>query len=94
MAESFKTCDDQSYLGIQHGFPGSSHRWPAFFFPGDLFVYVTIIILPDFIHIIVDVSFLYLIDSNFQLLSSNKANSITVNWINSFPQPLLALVWA
>jgi len=37
----------------------------------------------------VDVSFLYLFDPNFQVFSSNKATSITVNWINNFPQPLL-----
>lgn len=55
------------------------------FFPGDLFVFVPIIILPDFSDIIIDVSFLYPFDPKFQLLSSNKAITITVNSIHNFP---------
>lgn len=55
------------------------------FFPGNLIVFVPIIILPDFGNVIIDVSFLHSFDPGFQLLSGNKAVPITVNPINNLP---------
>lgn len=53
------------------------------FFPGNLIVFVPIIILPDFSDIIIDISFLHPFDPGFQLLSGDKAVSITVNSIDN-----------
>lgn len=66
------------------------------FFLGDFFFrLVPVVILPDSSDIIIDLSFLYSFDPNFQFLSGDKAISITANSVISFPQPLLALVvWA
>ena len=62
------------------------------FFPGNVIVFVSTIILPDFGDIIVGVPFLHPFDPGFQVLGGDKAVPIPVDSIDNLPQPLLALL--